>query len=1136
MTSQDTIVLSSPTDAARTVEVALDAITSDMLPLQFDRYTLVELLGEGGMARVFRAELQGPSGFIKPVALKFLKSETGHVSLEEQLHLAREACLIGQLKHRNLVDVYALDEQRGQPFICMELIQGYTLARLIEERSPLPASVVLEIAIAVAEGLECAHAMRGQASNSGLVHCDLKPSNILISHQGDIKVADFGIAVRLSELQSGFEQRFGTLFYMSPEQRTGGVLDQRTDIFSLCLVVATAVLGQNPAQRKASDDSTEVLFDPSLREHDVQDIDAAAPGLAATLTRGLSVDPDERQSTMTELIAELQQVQARIPRSERLVQWLANIGDRTQPIASETPHRVPPHRVPSPSDLPVGASRAAGRPNNLPRERDSFCGRQEELVALQSLLSDGHRLITVHGPGGAGKTRLTQQLCREAATLARSGCWFVDITDASDLGGIMLQTASVLQVKLTDTDGAEALETLGTAMAGRGPSLFIFDNCEQAVADAAEALSTWLQCAPDAVFLVTSREPLNIQGEVVFPLAPLPELDGVALFVARANAAGSSWADKDENQAVIQQLVTQLDGLPLAIELAAARTRMMSPKQLLDGLSDRFPMLRGGRRDQPARQQTLENLIDWSWQLLTPWEQSALMQLSAFQGGFTVEAAEAVLDLSAWPEVGWVMDAVGSLLDKSLVYTTEHGQNARFNLLVSVSEFAQQRCKDTVYAGVSSVHERHAEHYASMGRSDQLTKLFGREALRVRSMYALELQNYISGFEHAMAAKRRATAAECAFSAVHVIRFRGAYEQGLRMLAQLLEAEDLPAVMRGRTLFHQAMLWKQKSLTEEAAVGLESAVRIFESHNRPLLAAFALIEWGEMLQRDRQFREAMEKFDVALSTAQAEDHQGLLARCLACQSLAVRQLGDPERADRMLDESLHAAQESGNPQEEFSIFLQRGNWASDPHEQEKWYLEAIRVNEQHIGSQQNALMAKNNLALLYGAWDRAEEAAEVFESVRQSAQQMGLRYHYAMATGNLGQYRLSLNQVREGERHLKESIELCKALGAVIWHHFVPALSNSLSEQGRWTEALDALDEFDSSQVDEPDMWNALISFQRGICQLGLEDRASAEAAMNAGNALIGELAEGHSGEDHWGHPRWYQRRLHDLLEENNPG
>ena len=143
MNNQDTIVLSMPTDAAHTVEVALDAITSEMLPLQFDRYKLVGLLGEGGMARVFRAELLGPSGFIKPVALKFLKSETGHVSLQEQLNLAREACLVGQLKHRNLVDVYALGEERGQPFICMELVEGYTLAELIGKRGPLPAPVVL---------------------------------------------------------------------------------------------------------------------------------------------------------------------------------------------------------------------------------------------------------------------------------------------------------------------------------------------------------------------------------------------------------------------------------------------------------------------------------------------------------------------------------------------------------------------------------------------------------------------------------------------------------------------------------------------------------------------------------------------------------------------------------------------------------------------------------------------------------------------------------------------------------------------------------------------------------------------------------------------------------------------------------
>ena len=154
----------------------------------------------------------------------------------------------------------------------------------------------------------------------------------------------------------------------------------------------------------------------------------------------------------------------------------------------------------------------------------------------------------------------------------------------------------------------------------------------------------------------------------------------------------------------------------------------MSPTQMLTRLNDRFSVLRGGRRDQPARQQTLERLIDWSWQLLTPWEQSALMQLSVFQGGFTVQAAEAVLDLSVWPEAGWVMDVVGSLLDKSLVYATDEGQHARFNLLVSVSDFAQKRWADTDHSSVSSVQNRHAEYFATMGSGEQLATLFGLRA------------------------------------------------------------------------------------------------------------------------------------------------------------------------------------------------------------------------------------------------------------------------------------------------------------------------------------------------------------------------------------------------------------------------
>ena len=326
------------------------------------------------------------------------------------------------------------------------------------------------------------------------------------------------------------------------------------------------------------------------------------------------------------------------------------------------------------------------------------------------------------------------------------------------------------------------------------------------------------------------------------------------------------------------------------------------------------------------------------------------------------------------------------------------------------------------------------------------------------------------------------------------------------------------------------MLWKQKSLTDDAAAALASAVRIFEAANKPLLTAFSLIEWGEMLQRERCFHEAMEKFEQSLVIARREEHHGLIARCLVWGSYSVREMGESERADRMLEQSMVSAKESGNPQEEFLVFLQRGNVATDPHQKEKWFKEAIRVNERRIGSRGNDLQVWNNLALLYGAWDRVEEAAEIFEFARQSTQQMGLRYHYAMATGNLGMCRLCLNQFQRAEACLRESIALCQSLGSGLWYRFLVSLSASLSAQGRWQEGIDALEAFDSSQVEEPEMWNALICFQRGICQVGLEDHESAEGSLQKGNQLIGPPSDGMPGETEWGHPRWYQRKLHDML------
>ena len=282
-----------------------ELVNGEKLPRRFGRYTILAVVGEGGMARVYQAELQGPAGFRKQVCLKVLKSETTEATEEtgtgESLFLIREACIVGRLKHPNIVDVYELGEVDGELFISMELVEGLTLARIIGPGRRLPGAVVMEIAVAIATGLAKAHGLVSDGRPAGLVHCDLKPSNILISWDGAVKIADFGIATtqhdeagQSMELPEGLR---GTPSFMSPEQVLGDELDGRSDLFSLALVLATTALGNNPLGgqyvfRQVL--SGEPLRSPLLSEEVVSSLDEVAPGLGEVLVRCLLSDREDR--------------------------------------------------------------------------------------------------------------------------------------------------------------------------------------------------------------------------------------------------------------------------------------------------------------------------------------------------------------------------------------------------------------------------------------------------------------------------------------------------------------------------------------------------------------------------------------------------------------------------------------------------------------------------------------------------------------------------------------------------------------------------------------------------------------------------------------------------------------------------
>ena len=392
--------------------------------------------------------------------------------------------------------------------------------------------------------------------------------------------------------------------------------------------------------------------------------------------------------------------------------------------------------------------------HNLPGERDAFVGRTAELRALAARLDVGARLLTVLGPGGTGKTRFVRRYGWSWLGDWPGGVYFCDLSEARSLDGILFAVGSTLDVPLGKDEPATQL---GHAIASRGRCLVILDNFEQVVEHAPVTLGRWLDRAAEAAFVVTSRERLHLPGEEIFTIEPLPlDKEAIDLFAARARAQKPDFVVDDTNRAAVAEVVRLLDGLPLAIELAAARVRVLSPAQLVERMRDRFHLLTGVR-GASARQATLKAAIDWSWDLLTPWEQAALAQCAVFEGGFTLEAAEALLELSDLPDARPAIDVVQALVDKSLLRTWVPAAQGRydveepyFGMYVSVREYAWEKLKASGPAAEEAAETRHGKYFACFGTEEALEALFRHGGGRRRRALALELDNLVAACRRAV--------------------------------------------------------------------------------------------------------------------------------------------------------------------------------------------------------------------------------------------------------------------------------------------------------------------------------------------------------------------------------------------------
>ena len=391
-------------------------------------------------------------------------------------------------------------------------------------------------------------------------------------------------------------------------------------------------------------------------------------------------------------------------------------------------------------------ARPTRRSGNLPAEATSFIGRRRELADVRKKLT-GARLVSLTGPGGVGKTRLATRIAADLGRGFRGGGWLVELAEVLD-PALVSQTV-LAALDLRDQAATEPL-TLLLSYLQEKELLLVVDNCEHLLEAAAQVVTDIMRAAPGVRVIATSREPLSVPGEHVVPVPPLElpaphaaeplaqlrQNETVLLFTQRAAAASGTFELTASNQAAVVDLCRRLDGLPLAIELAAVRTRVLAVEQIRDRLTDRFGLLTGGSRAALARHQTLRTTIEWSHDLLSDGERAILRRSCAFAGRFTLEDIESVCTSDDVP-AAQALDVLSSLVDKSLVMKEDANRLACYRLHETMREFARLKLGEA--GEEEAVEQRCAEYYRSIG---QRSALDGRYRLLERLEWAdLEIDN-----------------------------------------------------------------------------------------------------------------------------------------------------------------------------------------------------------------------------------------------------------------------------------------------------------------------------------------------------------------------------------------------------------
>lgn len=681
-------------------------------------------------------------------------------------------------------------------------------------------------------------------------------------------------------------------------------------------------------------------------------------------------------------------------------------------------------------------------PNNLPIQLTSFVGREKELAEVKRLLATT-RLLTLTGVGGTGKTRLSLQVAAEVVNEYPNGVWFVELAPLSDPALIPQQIASV--VGLRDESGRSALATLEDYF-GTRQTLLVLDNCEHVIDATARLADTLLRAGPHLKILATSRESLGIAGELSWsvPSLTLPEsetmpsletltqFEATHLFVERARAVLPAFAVTDENAPFIVQICQRLDGIPLALELAAALVKGMSAEEIANHLDDRFQLLTGGSRTALPRQQTLRSAIDWSHQLLPDQERILFRRLSVFAGGWTLNAAQEICAGDGL-DAREVLGSMLRLVDKSLLLVDEQKRETRYNFLETVRQYASEKLFET--NETRGLRQRHCEWFVALAERVHASSS-RHDKGDIFLQLDVEHDNLRAALNWVLVNKQAENGLRLGEALWQYWDQRGYFREGLQWIEQLLKmaraADPRLTARHANILLGAAILQSRPDEHLKTRLLAQEALSLARAEGNPLVAARALRILSTANLRLGNVSGAILEAQEGVQLARTTQDEKEIAQCLHTLGNAHALVTDLAHARQLYDEALFLFRAQENNAAAADVLASLGEV---DYLEGKYAAASDRLHESldltraqgNRHSAQIALRWLAHLARAQGDYPAAERyAQEELEWVRERGDRLCTGYLLAI----LGWTAHSSGETARGKTLLEESLRLAEQVGS----------------------------------------------------------------------------------------------------------